>query len=86
VRYFGLDNPLAAPGLDPDGDGQDNLFEFIAGLDPTDAASRFRVDIAAVPGQPGQKQVTFSPRLADRTYVVRASADLSAGSWAEITA
>ncbi|MCU0751137.1 MAG: sulfatase-like hydrolase/transferase, partial [Akkermansiaceae bacterium] len=42
---FGLnrDNPLDAPG-DPDGDGQDNRDEFIAGTDPTNPQSRFQVN------------------------------------------
>ena len=30
-QYFGQNNPLAAPALDPDGDGVNNLFEFTAG-------------------------------------------------------
>ena len=51
-QYFGLNNPNAAPLLDPDGDGQNNLFEFTAGLVPTNPLSRFLVSIAPVPGQP----------------------------------
>ena len=42
VQYFGLPpNPAAGPLLDPDGDGQNNRYEWIAGLIPTDAASVF---------------------------------------------
>lgn len=71
-RYFGRDNPLALPALDPDGDGQSNLFESIAGLDPTDAGSRFR--LAILPGLvEGQRRIVFSPRLPDRTYTVEAA-------------
>ena len=40
-QYFGLSNPNAAPLLDPDHDGHNNLFEFTAGIIPTDAASKF---------------------------------------------
>lgn len=80
VQYFGQDNPLAAPGLDPDGDGQKNLFEFTAGLVPTDPASVFRFRIEPVPGQPGQKRLVFSPVLADRTYTVKARTSLGNGS------
>jgi hypothetical protein len=86
VQYFGQDNPDAAPLLDPDGDGQTNVFEFTAGLVPIDAASRFVLSIAAVPGQPGQKNLIFSPRLTDRTYVVKAKANLTAATWDAITA
>ena len=41
-EYFGLNNPQAAPGADPDGDGENNAFEFTAGLGPTDPASPSR--------------------------------------------
>jgi hypothetical protein len=79
--HFGLDNPLAAPLLDPDDDGQNNRFEFIAGLVPTDPLSRFSLVIAPVPGQPGQKNVVFDPIIAGRTYTVMTSPDLTPGSW-----
>jgi hypothetical protein len=79
VQYFGTNSPLAAPGLDPDGDGQKNLFEFTAGLVPTDAASVFRLRIEPVSGQPAQKRLVFSPVQADRTYVIKARTNLTAG-------
>lgn len=81
VQYFGFDNPLAAPGRDPDGDGQTNLFEYTAGLVPTDAASVFRLRIERVPDQPGQKALVFSPTFADRTYTVKAKPALIGGTW-----
>jgi len=77
VQHFGTNNPLAAPGLDPDGDGQKNLFEFTAGLVPTDAASAFRLRIESVPGQPAHKRLVFSPVLADRSYVVKARTNVA---------
>ena len=83
--HFGLDNPLAAPLLDPDGDGQNNRFEFIAGLIPTDAQSRFSLTVAPVTGQPGQKKVIFDPIVAGRSYTVLASPDLTTDSWNSIT-
>jgi len=81
VQYFGQDNPLAAPLLDPDGDGQNNAFEFTAGLIPTNPLSRFLLSIASVSGQPGQKAVTFGPMVAGRNYVVKTSLALSSASW-----
>ena len=81
VQYFGQDNPLAAPLLDPDGDGQNNAFEFTAGLIPTNPLSRFLLSIAPVPGEPGQKNLIFEPVVAGRTYVVKTSTDLSPASW-----
>jgi hypothetical protein len=82
---FGLDNPLAAPTQDPDGDGQNNAFEFTAGLVPTDPQSRFSLSIVPVPGQPGQKQVIFDPIVGGRSYAVMTSPDLTPGSWAPLS-
>jgi hypothetical protein len=81
VQYFGLDNPLAAPALDPDGDGQTNAFEFTAGLIPTDPTSFFSLRIERVPGQPAHRRVIFHPRLTDRSYTLEARASLISGSW-----
>jgi hypothetical protein len=87
VQYFGQPpNAFAGPLLDPDGDGQANLFEFTAGLVPTDPASRFRLSIAPVTGQPGQKNLIFSPVVAGRTYAAKAKASLTSPTWGDITA
>lgn len=80
--YFGLDNPLAGPGQNPDHDTDSNRFEFIAGLDPTDAGSRFLLDIQPVAGEPNKKKIIFSPRFTDRTYAVRRNGNLAPGGWA----
>ena len=85
VQYFGLNNPLAAPALDPDGDGESNLFEFTAGLFPTDPVSRLTARIEAVPGQPSRRAIIFKPRLAGRTYTVEFRSSLTAGAWAPLT-
>lgn len=81
--YFGAPpNPNAGPNVDFDGTGQTNLFKFIAGLNPLDPNSRFVLKIAAVPGQPGRKNLIFTPRLSDRTYsVTTKSSLLTAGAW-----
>ena len=80
-QYFSATPANAAPLLDPDGDGQNNRFEFTAGLIPTNPLSRFTLTIAPVPGLPGQKDVVFDPIVAGRTYTVKTSPDLSAASW-----
>jgi ubiquitin len=80
-QYFSGTPANAGPLLDPDGDGQHNLFEFTAGLIPTNPLSRFLVTIIPVPGQPAQKQVVFEPIVAGRSYAVMTSADLTLGSW-----
>lgn len=81
--YFGTaaNAGIAADTEDPDGDGDTNVFEFVAGLVPTDAASRFHLRVEPVPGQPGQRAIIFSPRLTDRTYVVKSKAALSDAMW-----
>jgi hypothetical protein len=44
LQYFGCTNcPQAVAAADPDGDGQNNLAEFLAGTDPTNSASAFRI-------------------------------------------
>jgi PKD repeat protein len=44
IQYFGsTTNPAAAGNVDPDGDGQNNLAEFLAGSDPTNSASALRI-------------------------------------------
>ena len=85
VQYFGQNNPNAGPNVDFDGTGQSNLFKYIAGLNPLDPNARFTLAIAPVPGQPGQKKLTFSPRFTDRTYTIKAKSSLlSIGGWTTI--
>ena len=44
VQYFGsTTDPDAASTADPDGDGQNNLAEFLTGTDPTNNTSAFRI-------------------------------------------
>ena len=69
VQYFGLNSLLAGPGQDPDGDGQTNYFEYVATTIPTDGTSKFRLNIAPVPGRPWV-DVRFSPVSEKRNYTV----------------
>ncbi|HPA20793.1 MAG TPA: M6 family metalloprotease domain-containing protein [Verrucomicrobiae bacterium] len=87
IQYFGsTNNPAAAPEVDTFGTGQNNEFKFVAGLDPTNAAAVFCLDIATVPGQPQQKKLTFSPRWTDRDYAPQFSTNLSNGAgWMALT-
>jgi hypothetical protein len=44
MQYFGSTNsPAASPDADPDGDGQNNLAEFLSGSDPTNSVSALRI-------------------------------------------
>jgi hypothetical protein len=68
VQYFGpAPNPNAAPTADADHTGQDNLFKYIARLNPRDG-SRFTLAIQNVSGQPSHKQLMFQPITSGRTY------------------
>ena len=81
VRYFGINNPDAAPERDVTGTGQNNMFKYIAGLDPTNPASVFQFRIEPVSGQPNQKRLVFSPCLNDRTYTPLFKTNLLLDSW-----
>lgn len=80
VLYFGLPpNAAAGPLLDPDGDGQNNRFEWIAGLVPTDAISKFKLNIV---GSAQGAHLIFSPTVAGRTYTVKYGFDfLDVPNW-----
>jgi hypothetical protein len=84
ITHFGHDNPLAAALLDPDGDGQNNRFEYIAGISPTDPLSRFQLRIAPVPGEPAHKELKFGPIHSGRTYTVKSNATLTGGTWEDL--
>lgn len=77
VSYFGFENPDAAPGADPDSDGQNNLTEYRAGTDPTDANSFLQLFFAAGPPPPGTRVLQFAPSLPDRLYTLESSATLN---------
>ncbi len=74
IQYFGLNNPSAGPGRDPDADGFDNFFEYNACLDPTDPLSKFNISLATL--EDGSRAITFSPRLPGCRYRLAASSDL----------
>ena len=80
VQYFGLPpNPAAGPLLDPDRDGQNNRFEWIAGLIPTDANSAFKLSIV---GSAQGANLIFGPTVAGRTYTVKYGFDfLDVPNW-----
>jgi PKD repeat protein len=50
IQYFGSTNGSAAATTDADGDGQNNLAEFLTGTDPTNNASAFRITSIAREG------------------------------------
>ncbi len=81
VQYFGENSPNGLATADPDADGQNNKFEFTAGLIPNNPASRFLLRIEAVAGQPMQRRLIFGPRLTDRAYAPQFRANFLSGTW-----
>ena len=86
-QYFGITTNTgnAADTADPDGDGNNNLFEYVAGLAPNDALSLFKVRVEAVNGHPTWKAIIFSPLVAGRTYVVKYKTSLTDTTWLPLT-
>ena len=78
MQYFGINNPNGLSGADPDGDGQTNYFEYVATTIPTDASSKFRLNIDLISGRPTYRDIRFSPLSEKRVYTVeeRPLADL----------
>jgi hypothetical protein len=85
TQHFGVDNPNAGPQVVTDGSGHTNYFKFMAGLVPHDAASRFTVDVAPVPAEPGVMSIALNPTFPDRHYTLECSTSLD-GGWLPLTA
>jgi hypothetical protein len=69
-QYFGtiVTNGNSCANCDADGTGQPNLFKYVAGLNPTNPASVFTLNLALTPGQPGSRDLIFGPISAGRNY------------------
>jgi hypothetical protein len=83
--YFGVATPTNGSDCatcDADGTGQDNLFKFVAGLNPTNPSSVFVLTIASVAGQPTQKALTYNPILIGfgQVYTVQYRTNLTGGA------
>ena len=70
---------------DADGTGQNNRFKYVAGLDPTNRASVFVLNIASLPNQPQVMNLNFTPLAPGRTYMPQFSTDLVSGVWMPLT-
>jgi predicted outer membrane repeat protein len=83
LAWFGN---LSQSGADDfDGTGQNNLFKYVAGLDPTDPASVFKLRIEKVAGQPSQKNLSFKPWASGRTYTPQFTTNLATTAFAPLT-
>ena len=87
VMFFGQPPNLnAGPNADPDGDGQNNRFEFTAGIIPNDPTSRFALTIQNLVAQPTQRNVIFDPLVGGRTYTVQFTpTPINPTSWTTLT-
>ena len=86
ILYFGsTTNPRAAPEMDADGTGQNNLFKYVTGLDPTNPASVFSQQVAPQIGQPNWQNLLYKPEVAGRTYTPLFSTDLVSRVWMPLT-
>jgi hypothetical protein len=63
---------------DADGTGQNNLFKYVAGLDPTNPTSVFSLSITNVANVP---YLIFSPVVSGRLYTIQSSTTLQSSSW-----
>jgi hypothetical protein len=78
-------NLVQGPTGDDDGDGNSNILEFVTGMVPTNATSVFKTAGSAVPGQPNQFAISFSPIASGRTYTVKSTESLTSGTWNALT-
>ena len=86
LQYFGHIDPraddLSRAADDPDGDGFTNIQEYIAGTDPKDLSSRFRViDISRAAN--GTVTLTWSA-VATKTYRAQYKDDVTAITWTDL--
>jgi hypothetical protein len=88
-QYFTGDgtttNSRSCATCDADGTGQNNLFKYAAGLDPTNPASVFALSIADVDSQPDQMSLAGNPLATGRTYTVQFNTDLLSGTYTNLT-
>ena len=89
TRYFTADelaNPaISGDAADPDGDGETNLQEYLAGTDPRDGQSCLKIESTTTgSGTPQAISIRFNA-VADRTYTVQYRNSLAAGSWLKLT-
>jgi hypothetical protein len=75
-------NPIDPKDIDgdADGDSMSNLAEYIAGTDPHDEQSYFKVDTIS---RAGAAVLTFMAR-SNRTYTVQHNSELSPGGWSNL--
>ena len=83
--FFGsTTNPLAADNVDADGDGMPNWMEYLAGTNPTNAASCFQFNSATFNNN-GVQGVALSWLTAPgKNYVLESQSSLGGKGWTAI--
>ena len=86
TQYFNCTNCVQAQMfVDADGTGQNNLFKYKAGLDPTNPASVFIIQPASIQDRPGEFVFQFAPVVSGRIYAPQYSFDPGSGVWQPLT-
>jgi uncharacterized repeat protein (TIGR01451 family) len=84
-QYFGgtgaTTGSLSCATCDADGTGQNNLFKYVAGLDPTNPVSVLTLGISSVTNQSTWQNLLLNPLANGRTYTPQFSTDLVSGIW-----
>jgi len=89
LQYFGsitgsaTNNSLAQN--DADGTGQNNLFKYVAGLNPTNPASVFVLNVTSATNQVSAMNLSFNSLASGRTYTPQFCTDLVSGVWMPLT-
>jgi fibronectin-binding autotransporter adhesin len=76
-HFLTLDNPAGAPSADPDGDGQTNAVEFLAGTDPQSGTSLFA---ATLTPENANEFILSWPSVPGKSYRIDRTATLD-GVW-----
>ena len=87
-QYFGTNsiptNAQSCAWCDADGTGQNNLFKYTAGLDPTNPASVFTLRAAIVTNQPTALNLIYGPVVSNRTYAIQSSVIPAGGTYSNL--
>jgi len=85
LRWFGTtNNLLSVASADADGTGMNNWQKYIAGLDPTDPASKLVAGLDQPMAQSQQDSVIDWPSVSGKQYVIQRSASLFPAVWTPI--